>query len=171
VPWRRRRGQQGAARAHRRRTAVDQNRCAWLVVAGRAWYNTASCVVMPHPWLKPTETVRNAWPPATAPGDELSLVLPLPNLLRLRPQQNARFVVVTLPQRAVPVRRRSPVRIRGRALLFPLSRRGAWRGSSAPSHGSFGQIQGHTSWELCRLTGYEMPLSCGLFRWRAPGDA
>jgi hypothetical protein len=28
------------------------------------------------------------------------------------------------------------------------------------------RVYGHTSWELCRLTGYEIPLRCGLFRRR-----
>jgi hypothetical protein len=28
-------------------------------------------------------------------------------------------------------------------------------------------VKGQRSWELCRLTGYEIPLSCGLFRRRA----
>jgi hypothetical protein len=32
------------------------------------------------------------------------------------------------------------------------------------------EFHGHTSWELCRLTGYEIPLSCGLFRRKTPAD-
>jgi hypothetical protein len=61
----------------------------------------------------------------------------------------------------------------------PGCERNAPRSSCTPNGGSPGaraanagsdvacenrRVKGQTSWELCRLTGYEIPLSCGLFR-------